>query len=373
MQNDNKALELIKAEGYTANSRIDAIDVIRTIAIIMVVLNHVTARFFKVAPFDSFTWFTSVVYYCFHNGTSLFFMVTGMVFLKPGHSVPITGFLRSRFLRVLLPSIFWVIFFTFYRAWYLSDVSSAKEMLINALNGPVYYHLWYVYALIPLYLVLPIINKLMQYSNQEIIEYILLLWFIGFSIVPAFQSIIPSLELNWLITIFGNFLGFMVAGSYFYWFKSNFQRNKIFIVYSIMFFLVIGSLYLVRFVNGKPDAFFASRNSPFMVVMSLCIFLIATQINYAKVFEKFKWIQKLVHWVADSSFSIYILHVIIIELVPKYSELWLGYRIDGKLFGHPLIGIPLFTFFAVSVLTGFSQLFRKIPIIRNLLKVGGSS
>lgn len=350
--------------------RIFAIDLIRVIAIFMVVIDHVSSRFFNFAPIESFTWFTAVLYYCFHNGTSLFFMVSGMVFLKPGKNESVKTFLMRRFVKVLIPSLFWIVIFSFYKGWFRGDSITLREMALNALNGHVYYHLWYIYALIPLYFIIPIIRKLMLLENKKLIEYILVLWFLGFSIAPAIHAIFPLIDMNWTVTIFGNYLGFMIAGSYFYWFTSGFSNRKVVIIYFLMFILTFASIYIVRLVTGKPDPFFASRASPFMVIMSICIFIFFTHVDFSQAFSRINWLPKIIRYIADSSFAIYILHVVVIELVPKYSILWLGFLIDGKLFGHPIIGIPVFSLLTILILTLVSQLFRKIPIINTIFKVG---
>ena len=89
--------------------RIDSLDVLRAIGIFMVVFNHVVNRFYYNASLSSITWLIAVIYFCFHNGTSLFFMVSGVAFLKPGHEIKVKPFLACRLWRVVIPSLFWIL------------------------------------------------------------------------------------------------------------------------------------------------------------------------------------------------------------------------------------------------------------------------
>ena len=354
------------------SNRIFALDLLRSIAIFMVVLNHVIDRFFYTAPISTFTWFVAVAYFAFHNGTSLFFMVTGVAYLRPGREILTLPFLAQRLKRVILPSLFWILIYALYKPWVNHEHVEVIGVITNIINGPVYYHLWYIYALIPIYLIIPILSSIINKQSKIEIEYILILWFIGFSISPLISNIFLNVEPSFLITIFANFTGFLILGSYFYWINPMKHIGNIPIIYLVLFLLGILTTYILRHVTGKIEDFMLVRESPLMIGMSICIFIFFSQMNYDHILLVYPWFNKLIHSIAESSFAVYVLHIIFIELVPKYSNLWLGFTFDGKLFGHPVIGAPIFTILTISILVVVSQLFRKVPIVNYLLKVGGN-
>jgi surface polysaccharide O-acyltransferase-like enzyme len=53
----------------------------------------------------------------------------------------------------------------------------------GTLAGP-YYHFWYLYILIGLYLLTPIIRILVAHANSKVIQYFLIIWFVGTAIIP---------------------------------------------------------------------------------------------------------------------------------------------------------------------------------------------
>ncbi|WP_418820067.1 acyltransferase, partial [Parasutterella excrementihominis] len=139
----------------------------------------------------------------------LFFMITGY-FLLTGKKESIAVFIRRRFLRVFLPFLMLGFVYAIWKGWDFKEL--IKAMFIH---GPMDYHLWYVYYIIGIYLVIPFLNPIFQLENKKIIEYYILIWFISFIF---FQTITGVFNFYWnpFVTFnfyyFQGFLGYVVLG-----------------------------------------------------------------------------------------------------------------------------------------------------------------
>ena len=65
----------------------------------------------------------------------------------------------------------------------------------SVLSGP-YVHFWYLYILIGLYLITPIVRIVVAYADRRIIRYFLILWFVGtgiMSLLTLYATVSPQI------------------------------------------------------------------------------------------------------------------------------------------------------------------------------------
>jgi surface polysaccharide O-acyltransferase-like enzyme len=168
-------------------------DLIRTLAIGMVILLHCSGFPYsiqgEITPTVILDWFTSNVYAAFGIlGVPLFVLLSGSLLLEPSKAnEPMRVFFKKRFNRIGFPLIFWTIA---YFAW--SHYVHGKPLtLFNISQGLLtgsYDHLWFLYLLIGLYLVTPILRVLVRYIDRKKFTLLLSLWFVGTVITPAIHT-----------------------------------------------------------------------------------------------------------------------------------------------------------------------------------------
>lgn len=78
----------------------------------------------------------------------MFFMITGALLLGREESLHKHA---KRVLRFLIVLLVWSVIYMIWNAVYMKDPYQIKDLLYK----PVEQHLWYLYAMIPIYLVLP--------------------------------------------------------------------------------------------------------------------------------------------------------------------------------------------------------------------------
>ncbi|MCD7974116.1 MAG: acyltransferase family protein [Candidatus Azobacteroides sp.] len=150
----------------------------------------------------------------------LFIMITGYFVLPVRDSLSV--FFKKRFTRVAVPFVVWCILYALYGL--VKGEATVGETGLNILKIPVNYgtevgHLWYVYMLIGLYLVFPVISPWLQIVSCKVLTSYLLIWG-GTLLLPYIHQVFPEVlgECFWnqtpLLYYFSGLLGYAVLGFY---------------------------------------------------------------------------------------------------------------------------------------------------------------
>jgi surface polysaccharide O-acyltransferase-like enzyme len=108
----------------------------------------------------------------------LFFIISGTLLLA---NPPKEGDTTKRLARVAALILFWSVAFLVFLSFRTSLV--VEDLVKLFLRGEGYYHLWYLWALIPLYLLVPLIHKgLERYSLGVVLGGVIVLGSLGSSI-----------------------------------------------------------------------------------------------------------------------------------------------------------------------------------------------
>lgn len=132
--------------------KINWIDNLRGIACLMVVMIH-TTTWFVTNPHDisPLSWdFANVLNSASRVSVPLFFMISGYLFFGPRSAQP------RHFLRIALCLLFYsALALLFITAFTSINVETSLK---NLLHKPVFYHLWFFFAIMVIYLVSPLIE-----------------------------------------------------------------------------------------------------------------------------------------------------------------------------------------------------------------------
>ena len=148
-------------------------DRLRIVATLMVIAIHVTSptveQFGAVAPggWWAANWWNSLT----RPAVPLFVMLSGYLLFAKDY--PLGDFLRRRFSRVLIPAFFWMLVFSVYNYFANGHPRTAEELVRSLVSGPVYFHLWFIYMIIGLYLVYPILRPWVRSADDRAF------WFLG--------------------------------------------------------------------------------------------------------------------------------------------------------------------------------------------------
>ena len=189
--------------------RLIYLDVIRIVACCMIILMHsphpdAGSIGYIVAPLSFIT----------ESGIGLFFMVSGSLLLF-NQDTPIP-FIKKRLSKVVFPTLFWSFFYLCVRL--IQGNLPIKDILGSVLAIPFSAQgngvLWFMYTLICLYLLTPILSVFLRQATRKEVELYLIIW----TIMLFFPFIKNCLTINETTTgvlyYFSGFIGYYVLGYY---------------------------------------------------------------------------------------------------------------------------------------------------------------
>ena len=153
---------------------ISYINTVRALAIITVVGIHVAGPALY-QPMNANWWTGNIIASLSRIRVPLFLMISGALLLHKDE--PVRIFFKKRFSKILIPFLFWSAFYYIYQIRSGLDMNSFIKVLLG--NG-IMYHLWYFYLIIPLYLLIPLLRKIVKHIP---VQYILVYALIASSIV----------------------------------------------------------------------------------------------------------------------------------------------------------------------------------------------
>jgi len=187
-------------------------NLIRTVAIVLIILLH-AASFppdipAEITPQVMYGWFTADVYSALgHIGVPLFVMLSGFFLLDQSKAdEPLSVFFKKRFSRIGLPFIFWSIIYFFWNIQ-VHNAPLTFEAVAEAAVSGAYVHLWFLYLLVGLYLVTPLLRVFVKYLDWKRFKYLVTLWFVGTVTVPII-NVFGGFDFNPVIFVFTGWMGY---------------------------------------------------------------------------------------------------------------------------------------------------------------------
>lgn len=325
------------------------VDLIRALAITLVILLHAGASF-EVSFQNPFPW-------C---GVPLFVMLSGTLLLDPSKiAEPLGVFFRKRLSRIALPFLFWGMIYFAWRSFANSEALTFDSIwrgFLGAGQYP-YYHFWFVYMLIGLYLVTPILRVVFAHASSKILGYFILLWFVGTGIVPLLGGF-ASVWLDSQLFIIPMWMGYFVLGAYMQTMRLS---SKVF--YTILFSgFLWASFYgwLVTVTGGGTGQLLATNT----ILASGVLFLVLCVAPTKSLERRFPRTYGLLVRVGQNSFGIYLLHVIVLEVLGERGLFGFNLSIMSL---NPILGIPLLSLFTLIVTFGIIWLLRKVPMLNKAI------
>lgn len=323
-----------------------AFDILRVIAMIMVIIVHVAnvySRSFGLISNRSF--FISLLFNTLSRvSVPIFFMISGALLLDREFDLKKY---RNRILKYILLIIIWDIIYLVWEYFYLG-VTYTK--LYKLVLNPYRAHLWFLYSILIVYILQPIL-RLLLYKISDNFKFILLcIWLIISTI-----SIINS-SATLALTIV-TYIGFFILGKYIYDFiKSNDLKKYNFIIIITILICLLTSVFLNYLSSIRYHMFYNlyfAYKTPFITVASLCLYALII-INYKK-----DTLNMLIIKLSSLSLGVYLIHGIFLDITVKLFR---------YIFIPSVIGIPLFTsvIFVLSIITTY--IIKHIKYLDNIIE-----
>ena len=292
-------------------------DYLRIIAAISVIYMHVAALPLREGITMQWQMMNICTSFAF-TAVPLFFMMSGYLLLSNSKTRDITVLLKKRIPRLIIPLIGWTIVAAIWLAFsgHNFTVQTITDQLVSALNTPVMIHFWYMYTIIALYLISPLLYGAIHSLDKKGHIYVLIL--IGLVslktilqvLLPSQVSVFTNIDFITKIEFFGGHLCTFILGYY----LGSIERkipNWILLTIAALTFgtIIIGTAHL-SIGAGTYTTDFQNQNSGFEIVLASCIFLLFKQ-NCNK---EIKWLKPFVTSAVSLSLSVYMMHNILLSM-----------------------------------------------------------
>jgi surface polysaccharide O-acyltransferase-like enzyme len=328
------------------------VDHVRTVGTIAVIFLHVSASLlYQYGSIANVYWWVG---HCIDSVTRfavpLFLMLSGALLLSKTDSLG--DFFKKRVSRIIYPFLFWSLIYILYD---LIDKKLNGEQL-NAtdifhfigtqLKNGASGHFWYIYLIVGIYMIIPIISKWVQNSSPKEITYYVAVWLaVLFLNLPIISKYVPYLHLIY----FSGFLGYPILG---YLLTIRYPKKNLHVI-SIGLFLLgtMATIFGTYFLTKRHEKFderlydYLSLNV-IMAATGVFLFLRHTPLRIKKLVPLSRFISK-------HSYGIYLAHILVVVFLSKVGI--------NFMFVHPIVGIPVTTILCLTITLGLVYLLGKLP------------
>lgn len=339
------------------------IEVIRIVAIMSTIMIHVSniymRSFSKISKLSFFgsTFFNSCARIC----VPLFFMISGALLINGEYNKKKYFKRIGKFILIL--AVWSIIYFAInvYRGgssniikaicWTFFDTSYTSK------------HLWFMYAIIGLYIALPFVQTMCKNLTKEQENLFLILWFVISGLSGVYLPIMRliggySLDIVYPVPLINGayYLGYFICGHIIYKRIKDIKANKKYNTICILTYLLLALFmsvitYIVSVEANKLVTFMLWYRSIFIVFESISIFVLII-ING----DKFK--NENIIKISSLSFGVYLVHAIILFLIKD----------NISIINYPsIIGIPIITLIIYFSTLLIVYILKKIPVVKELL------
>lgn len=314
-----------------------------------IVLLHVSNDVMQRSVLDSAGWWTAlVVRATVQWAAPAFIMVSGALLLARDKRESIRTFYVKRERRILLPLLFWSLFYLVWNAH--SQNLGFSQTLTLLVHGRPHYHLWFLYVLGGLYLLTPFLRRrFVPLALGSKVAWV--------ALVFALSVLYTAVNHAWLQWQYNGFtyclpyLSYYCAGHVLT--ESRLARKApgagLLIVALLCMVLTVVTFHgLTIASNDVRRAYWAlSYFAPWIIILTLAMFLL---------FRRTQCVNSCFVRNHRTSFGIYLIHLLILSLVSPYPYLL------GPVTGIPILAVTVF--FLSCVL---SEMMLAVPGLRRLV------
>ena len=349
-----------------SENRLFYVDAIRAYAILLVVVSHVFAP--VCAGMNDYPravwWVFNVLDSAIRPCVPLFVMISGKLLIGSAREETYLQFAWRRFSKLLLPFFSWSMIYAYYEARMQGNDFDAGRSVLEFLQGPTEFHLWFMYMILGLYLVAPFLRRFVRAAAPSELAALLGLWFGSLVLeffFPGYAGSGPTLTLL-------NYGGYFILG--YVLDQDGFSRLEagwlIAISIVIVVFNAAGTYLLMAQNGGTLDEKFYVGIAPLVAIYAAGVYLLMRHADYEKILAKAPRLRGIVSLLSLESYNLYLIHVLFLWLFTKGH---LGFVLSENTGGSPLAGVPLTAAMVLAGSLALSVVLQRIPVVSRLLVI----
>lgn len=339
--------------------KIPYITFLQAISALSVVILH-TNGVFWIYSNDGYWPSANLIESLFYFAVPIFLMITGITLINFKARYGIGEFYRRRFIKTVLPYVFWSLFGFFYNLyWGVEDVSHINiSYMLNGLFNSTFVRIyWFFPVLFGIYLCMPLFASIAKEERKSSFEYLLICGLILNVFIPSAQKLIPSdLNFSYSLAVASEYLIYPIGGVLLYYYPPQKKVKNIVLILGFIGFLFhfCGTYSLSVEAGYVVSKYKGYTNFPCV------LYSFAVLVGLRDICEKLMSsiiIRSTINVLANNALPIYLLHYFFLDSARRlfnFDETTWIYRVCA-----PII--------VILIVIGLSYVLRKIPLVRDTL------
>jgi len=342
----------------------DAWQLIRAFAIWLVVLLHSAAEplIWHLTPDNTPRWWAANFYDSLARpAVPLFLLLSGGLLLAPGKEEPLLAFFRKRVARIGAPFLLWAAVYFAWRHFVKGETLSWTLIWHNTIEGSPFFHFWFLYTLIGLYLATPLLRVLLSHADQTLLRYAAGLWLAG-------QAVAPLLA-RWDVVHLGGgllpltgFVGYFVLGAILRR-EGLGWRLGLGVWVAAFAFTALATWRGTLAAGGNLEQAWYDYLSSNVILAACGLYVALCALPTDSLQARWPRLLHLTGLIGQDSFAIYFAHVLVLETL---QQGYLGPRLNTEVC-HPAYGIPLLATLGLGLTFAGVRLLRRVPGLARVL------
>lgn len=292
-------------------------DVLKIVSIFMVILIHILSPYREMyySQNGKFFLLLSITDDFTRVAVPIFFMITG-TFMLSKTTEKYSTYFKERVLKLLIPlliaSLFYYLYSNIKGGGYISIVNFVRYFT----NDTIQYHLWFMYAIIMVYLLIPYLQILVQdLDRKKLLNLIVLLAIVsnGFNTINLFTARYGHELLKGFVLpdIFA-YINYLFIGYYISKIELNKKKR---IILSIIFIVSMCAMFFANrlfAINGPDDKMILST-SIFPILPAVSVYLFVK--DWFKNRKVPKVLSSIIFKMSSCVFYLYLVHAFLLDRI----------------------------------------------------------
>ena len=353
----------------TMKTHIAYFDVLRVIAILAVIMLHVAAAHFSDTDVFSFAWEMSNMWDGLVRwGVPVFVMISGALFLDPAREISFHKLYSKNIFHIISVLLFWSVGYALIGFVTGSSQGNIEKLIAHTVLG--HFHLWFLYMLLGLYIIVPLLRPICK--DMQLVRYFLILSLFFTFLIPTVTKVLTGLDLIMPDSIFSmglkainslfdehihfhftlGYVAYFVLGYYIHQLDLLPKQRKIIYLLGVLggVFSIVFGQFIAHTSHTNFDFYSGGNVTLYVLFESLAIFIFVKyhiDMLSEKLIIFFNYLSKRV-------FGIYLIHAGIQSCLSKF------FGISSSSF-NPLFSIPLLALLIFCLSWVGIEMIRKIP------------
>lgn len=350
--------------------RIAYFDALRVVSAVAVIAIHVTALKWETLDVGSSAWnVASFLNATMRFAVPVFVMISGALLLDLEKEFSMRRFYRKNIARILIAFAVWSAIYLVY-SWLAKGWRPGSFWGVVSLFIEGHYHMWFLYMLLGLYLITPILRMIVR--RRKMMMYFLVLGIVFSFILPGIgqlagvvanvhnsamavgiKNVINSALGSMRFNFASGFVVYYVLGYYLR--TTYFSRMKRVVIYLLG---VMGLLMTILLTHNTSIALgtntgFFNESTPWILALSVSVFMLF-KYHGDRIGN---W--RVVRALAATSFGIYLIHAMVLDLIMRIDYIQTS---ELNVVAYLVIIAAIFAISFVAI-----WIMQKIPLVRKIV------